>query len=158
MPIRNTTDQMGAPAFSEVSGSQFDERKCPTLPPRLRGDVRAHAKRLLKHNVHLWDASQVHVIVRLATVYADVDAMSAEIDIDGFTVQTSKGDLKINPMIGLRDVMMRSALALERQLGITFAARNTGVKKAEQGRPAQPVVPQRLPDDPRPVARRLRLA
>ena len=159
MPLRNATDQMGTPTSREVSGSVFDERKPPSIPNGLRKDVRGQVKRILEHNVHLWDESQMPAILRLARLQADIELMNDEIDKVGFMVMTEKGDEKINPMIATRDGAMRGALALERQLSITFTARGAGVKKSEQAKPAAPAksTGQAKPPAGMPV-RKLRLA
>lgn len=127
----------GGQIQSESAGSQFDERKPPTLPAGLQADVRKHAKRILEHNVHLWDQSQVQAIVRLARLMVDLDAMNADLEAKGMWVADRFGEDKINPMINARQTVMASALALERQLSITFTARGAGVKNAELQKPAQ---------------------
>ena len=136
MGIRVATNERGHKATSEAAGSMFDERKPPRLPSGLRPDVRVHAKKIVEHNVHLWDESQLPAILRLARLYADIELMSDRIEKDGMMVLKANGEEKINPMISTRDVAMRGALAIERQLSITFTARGAGVKKSESVKPA----------------------
>ena len=159
MASRAASNTTGYAPECEVIGSAFDERKPPSIPNGLRKDVRAHLKKLLASNSHLWDDSQVLPLQRLATLYADIELMGAEIDKAGFMVISEKGEEKVNPMIPTRDVAMRGALALERQLGITFAARGANVKKSEQAKPAAPAksTGQAKPPAGMPV-RKLRLA
>jgi hypothetical protein len=116
----------------------LDPRQPPRLPTGLRPDVRAHAKRIIAENPHLWDVSQLTPLLRLATYYADIDQMTAEIDETGFLVEGPTGAAKANPVVAMRDVAARGALALERQLAITFVARGSNAKKHELQGPASP--------------------
>ena len=115
----------------------FDQRQPPPIPNGLPFDVREHVKDLFAHNVHLWDESQMHPVLRLAQLRAEIERLTAEIDKDGYMIEGRNAPI-INPMIAARSGAMKDALSLERQLGITFVARSGNVKKAELEKPAQP--------------------
>lgn len=117
---------------SEVRDSHFDPVEMPALPRGIRKDVRQHANDLLAANTHLWQRAQVYPLLRLATLYADLDRMNAEIDQLGLWITAPGGEAKVNPMLAARDKMMATTLSLERQLGVTFVARDGNVKRSEQ--------------------------
>ena len=134
---RSTTQGHMSPTRSETAGSLFDQRQPPTIPKGLRPEVRRHAKDILSNNVHLWSTDQVAGIVRLATLRADIEALTKDIDQEGFMLERKNGPIA-NPLIAARGSMMRDALALERVLGICFTSRGANVKKHELEAPAQP--------------------
>ena len=123
---------------SEVRGSLLDTRRPPTLPTGLKPRVRKRAREIFEHNPHLWDPSQVDPVVRLATYRVEIEDMSEAIYDNGYWEDTAAGTRKLSPLLQARDAASRVALSIDRQLGITFQARNVNVKKAELEKPAQP--------------------
>ena len=140
---------------SEVRGSDFDKRVPPSLPSGLHPRVRKHANKLLKDNVHLWEESQIAPLVRLAALYADIEKASAELEETGLYLIDRFGVPKAHPLVQIRESSMRSALAIERQLGITFIARGANVKAAEKLVPAGQRQDDATQDDGRPPKLRL---
>lgn len=136
------TGYTGSPR-NEVGESMFNETDKPAIPPKTPVHLRKIVKDIIEYNPHLWDMSQVELIMRVARLRHQATKIQQSIDTDGVQIVNRFGEAKPNPMLQALATAHNSVLALERQLGITFVSRGAQVKQAERDRQPRGAPPKK---------------
>jgi hypothetical protein len=133
VPQRSITKGYSGSPRVEIAGSYFDDSSPPPLPSGLGKELLADAKSILKENRHLWDPSQVDPVIRLARLRRQMAEMEAQIEREGYTITSSRGETLKHPLLSSISSTRTAILSIEKALGILFITRDGQVKKAEQG-------------------------